>query len=115
MGGRQRRPEPTRRRALLWGAVALPVTAGAGLAWWRAAPPARARGGAGEALGPTRPRRERRPTLDPARFVGKPRRAHRVARDLPDVLDQLYCYCECDRSVGHESLLSCYTDGHAPT
>jgi hypothetical protein len=60
-------------------------------------------------------RRETRPTLDPARFVGKAAVAHQVARDIPEVLDGLYCYCECDKHVGHKSLLSCYTDGHAAT
>ena len=60
-------------------------------------------------------RRETRPTIDPSRFVGKAARAHQVAREIPDVLDQLYCYCHCDRSAGHKSLLSCYTDGHAAT
>lgn len=60
-------------------------------------------------------RRESRPTLDPALFVGKARLAHRVAREIPDVLDRLYCYCGCDRSAGHKSLLSCYTDNHAAT
>ena len=60
-------------------------------------------------------RREARATLDPARFVGKAALAHQVAREIPDVLDQLYCYCECDKHVGHKSLLSCYTDGHAAT
>src|SRR3972149_3655108 len=60
-------------------------------------------------------RRETRPTLDPARFVGKARTAHQVAREVPDILDQLYCYCECDKHMGHKSLLSCYTDGHAAT
>ena len=62
-----------------------------------------------------RVRRETRPTLDPARFVGKAALAHRVAREIPDTLDQLYCYCECDKHMGHKSLLSCYTDGHAAT
>ena len=62
-----------------------------------------------------RARRETRPTLDPARFVGKVALAHRVAREIPDVLDQLYCYCQCDKHAGHKSLLSCYTDGHAAT
>jgi hypothetical protein len=62
-----------------------------------------------------RVRRETRPTLDPARFVGKAALAHRVAREIPDVLDQLYCYCQCDKHAGHKSLLSCYTDGHAAT
>jgi hypothetical protein len=60
-------------------------------------------------------RREIRPTLDPARFVGKALRAHQVARDIPDVLDQLYCYCGCDKLTGHKSLLSCFTDSHAAT
>lgn len=32
---------------------------------------------------------------------------------MPDVVDQLYCYCECDKHSGHRSLLSCYTDNHA--
>ena len=60
-------------------------------------------------------RRETRPTLDPALFVGKARLAHQIAREIPDTLDQLYCYCECDKHMGHKSLLSCYTDGHAAT
>ncbi len=60
-------------------------------------------------------RRETRPTLDPARFVGKAALTHQIAREIPDVLDQLYCYCECDKHAGHKSLLSCYTDGHAAT
>src|SRR5262249_16379493 len=60
-------------------------------------------------------RGETRPTLDPARVVGKAALAHRVARETPDTLDRLYCYCECDKPSGHKSLLSCYTDGHAAT
>jgi hypothetical protein len=60
-------------------------------------------------------RRETRATLDPALFVGKAAAAHKVAREIPDVLDQLYCYCQCDKHMGHKSLLSCYADGHAAT
>jgi hypothetical protein len=60
-------------------------------------------------------RRETRPTLDPARFTGKAALAYQAAREIPDVLDQLHCYCGCDKSVGHVSLLSCYTDRHAVT
>jgi hypothetical protein len=70
---------------------------------------------AAPAAGVAAARRETRPTLDPAKFVGKARIAHQVAREIPDVLDQLYCYCECDKHRGHKSLLSCYTDGHAAT
>jgi hypothetical protein len=64
---------------------------------------------------PALARRETRPTLDPALFVGKAALAHQVAREIPDVLDHLYCYCYCDKHLGHKSLLSCYTDGHAAT
>ena len=66
-------------------------------------------------LVPAVARRETRPTLDPALFVGKAALAHQVAREIPDVLDQLYCYCYCDKHMGHKSLLSCFTDGHAAT
>jgi hypothetical protein len=60
-------------------------------------------------------RRETRPTLDPARFTGAATRAYQVAREIPDVLDQLQCYCACGSQYGHVSLLSCYTDGHGST
>jgi hypothetical protein len=100
----------------LWG-LALPAVLVAGaLLFWREpgsdrTAPAMSASGAGAGY----VRRETRPTLDPARFVGKARLAHQVAREIPDVLDRLYCYCECDKHLGHKSLLSCYTDGHAPT
>ncbi len=58
-------------------------------------------------------RRETKIPLSPALFVGKIETAYQVAHDMPDVLDQLYCYCECDKHSGHRSLLSCYTDNHA--
>jgi hypothetical protein len=97
------------RRYLIAGAglVSIGSAAGAWLAFRPAAP--------GVAAPPSGERRETRPTLDPDRFVGNARLAHRVAREIPDVLDALYCYCHCDRSLGHRSLLSCYTDGHAAT
>jgi hypothetical protein len=107
-------------RASWWlAAPAALLVLGAVLLWVRTPEPARtatespgiSAGGSGFALA----RRETRPTLDPARFVGKAARAHQVAREIPDVLDRLYCYCECDRHLGHKSLLSCFTDGHAAT
>jgi hypothetical protein len=83
--------------------------------WRGEAPPAAPAISSSPAAGPTAARRETRPTLDPARFVGNAAAAHRVAREIPDVLDQLYCYCACDKHQGHKSLLSCFTDGHAAT
>lgn len=60
-------------------------------------------------------RRETRPTLDPARFTGKAALAYQVAREIPEILDQLHCYCACGSQYGHVSLLSCYVDGHGST
>lgn len=60
-------------------------------------------------------RRETGIPLSPALFVGKTARAYQVAWEIPDVLDRLYCYCYCDRSAGHVSLLSCFTDTHGAT
>ncbi len=104
-----------RRRGLVITAIMAIVTVGAVLAWRREAPTSTATPTlSAQTIGAVA-RRETRPTLDPSRFVGKAAAAHQVARDTPDVLDQLYCYCECDKSIGHKSLLSCYTDGHAAT
>lgn len=58
-------------------------------------------------------RRETKPTLSPALFVGQTGKAYQIAQEIPDVIDELYCYCECDKHSGHRSLLSCYTDNHA--
>jgi len=91
------------------------LSVGVALVWRGEAPPAAPAISSSQAAGPTTARRETRPPLDPARFVGKAAAAHRVAREIPDVLDQLYCYCACDKQQGHKSLLSCFTDGHAAT
>lgn len=58
-------------------------------------------------------RRETKATLSPALFVGQTEKAYQIAQEMPDVIDELYCYCECDKHSGHRSLLSCYTDNHA--
>jgi len=60
-------------------------------------------------------RRETKTPLSPALFVGKTARAYQVASEIPEVLDQIYCYCECDKHMGHSSLLSCFTDSHGAT
>lgn len=60
-------------------------------------------------------RRETRKPLSPALFVGQTARAYQVAWEIPEILDQLYCYCECDKHMGHVSLLSCFTNNHGAT
>jgi hypothetical protein len=59
--------------------------------------------------------RERRPTLSPEMFTGRIWKAYRVAREIPEVLDGLYCYCRCRENFGHKGLLSCFVDKHAST
>jgi hypothetical protein len=52
------------------------------------------------------------PTLAPEQFNGKIRDAYQVAREIPQTLAQLPCFCYCD-TVGHKSLHSCYEDEHS--
>jgi hypothetical protein len=53
------------------------------------------------------------PTLSPKKFTGTTRKAYQVAKDMPEVLAQLPCYCYCDQAHGHKSLHTCYTDDHS--
>lgn len=53
-----------------------------------------------------------RQTLSPEIFTGNVRQAYQVAKDIPETLAQLPCYCHCDMSVGHKSLHSCFEDEH---
>lgn len=52
------------------------------------------------------------PTLSPEIFSGNKRLAYQVAKDIPQTLAQLPCYCHCDRGHGHKSLHSCFESEH---
>jgi Protein of unknown function with PCYCGC motif len=54
-----------------------------------------------------------RNTLDPMQFTGEVREAYKIARENPDLLIQLHCYCGCDQIDGHKNLLDCYRSAHA--
>jgi hypothetical protein len=56
---------------------------------------------------------ERRPTLRPSLFTGKIARAYAIAEENAELIDSLYCYCNCKPNFGHKSLLTCYVDRHA--
>ncbi len=61
-------------------------------------------------------RGETRATLDPTSFSDPTvKEAYRIAKEIPWVLDSIYCYCMCEESPAfkHKSLLSCYVDNHA--
>jgi len=51
-------------------------------------------------------------TLDPALYKGPVHDAYLVAREHPELLAQLHCYCGCDRLHGHNNLLDCFRDTH---
>jgi len=51
-------------------------------------------------------------TLSPSMFIGQTREAYQIAKDLPDVLQQLPCFCGCKEGFGHQSNYFCFTDQH---
>lgn len=59
---------------------------------------------------------ETRATLDPGQFNdARVKEAYKVAKEIPWVLDSIYCFCMCKESptFRHKSLLSCFVDNHA--
>jgi hypothetical protein len=54
-------------------------------------------------------------TLDPARFeIPVVSCAYEIAREIPEILAQQPCYCNCE-SFGHGSLLDCFASDHGAT
>jgi hypothetical protein len=51
-------------------------------------------------------------TLDPAQFSGRAREAYQAAKEVPEVLAQLPCYCGCMSNFGHKNNLDCFHDEH---
>lgn len=56
---------------------------------------------------------ETRPALAPSNYTGITAEAYRAAVEIPEVIDSLYCYCDCEKHFGHKSLLTCFVDEHA--
>ncbi len=50
----------------------------------------------------------------PAEWSNEPETAdvYRMAAEIPEVLDGLYCYCDCHHNFGHRSLLDCFKSDH---
>ena len=53
-------------------------------------------------------------TLDPAAFVGRARAAYQAAKEIPEILAQLPCFCGCleSKELGHKNNLYCFADSH---
>ena len=51
--------------------------------------------------------------LSPALFTDeKARAAYQTAQDIPEVLEQLPCFCGCMMNMGHKNNLFCFMDQH---
>jgi hypothetical protein len=96
--------QPDRRLALrilaggLFGLLVAPV------AGWAAG---------GDSAAQAIPRRPRPATPSPALFTGKLAETYRIAKEVPELIEQMPCYCGCVASVNHQSNLDCYADRHA--
>lgn len=52
--------------------------------------------------------------LPAASFTAQPdvARVYAMAQQIPEILDGLYCHCECSKHSGHYSLLECFQSEH---
>jgi hypothetical protein len=64
---------------------------------------------------PAVPHARRPDTLDPALFTGRIAQGYRIARQRPELLERLACYCGCYLTDGHQNHLDCFRDRHGET
>ena len=66
---------------------------------------------------PARPQRPRPVTLNPAAFVDQPevQASYQAAKDSPEALENVACYCGCFSNSGHRNNLDCFKDNHGIT
>jgi len=50
--------------------------------------------------------------LSPEKFEGKAAQGYAAAKQIPDICAKLFCYCGCDLTDSHCSLLDCFTCDH---
>lgn len=55
---------------------------------------------------------ERKPVLDPSQFHGLAAFGYAAAKAAPEVMEKIFCYCGCDLTDNHLSLLDCFTSIH---
>ncbi len=64
---------------------------------------------------PAVPRPVRPATLDPASFTGRVAEGYRIAKERPELLERMPCYCGCYLTHGHQNNLDCFRDKHGET
>lgn len=50
--------------------------------------------------------------LDHSKYVGKVKMGYMAAQRAPEVCQKLFCYCGCDYTDEHGTLLDCFTSDH---
>lgn len=64
---------------------------------------------------PAVPRPVRPVTLDPSPYAGRVREGYRIAKEQPELLERMPCYCGCYLKDGHQNNLDCFRDRHGET
>jgi len=64
---------------------------------------------------PAIPRPARPATLPPEQFTGRVAEGYRIARERPELLERMPCYCGCYLTHGHQNNLDCFRDKHGET
>jgi len=65
---------------------------------------------------PATPRNPRPVTLDPNNYTDpETRAAYQAAKDVPQVLEHIACYCGCFSEAQHRNNLDCFHDKHGET
>lgn len=49
--------------------------------------------------------------MDPD-FIGRDKMCYTIAKEIPQLLQKLFCHCGCDYTEEHSTLLDCYTCRH---
>lgn len=115
--GKKKRPPQkptTKSRWLLWIGVLVVVIGADGFWWWQSRPVGGSALGARPAFAlPAIPRNPRPTTLPPGLFSGKVAKAYRIAREAPELIERMPCYCGCYQTDNHQNNLDCYVDTHA--
>ena len=52
------------------------------------------------------------PVLDPNKYFGKAKLGYAAAQLCPEICAKLFCYCGCDETDEHDTLLDCFTTDH---
>jgi|GEM_PF-930543 hypothetical protein len=61
---------------------------------------------------PRGPNGELPAVLDPNKYSGQVKAGYAACKEVPEICDRLFCYCGCDLTDCHGSLLDCFTNDH---